>query len=78
MSVSGWLRPHLALASDPLQSDALKITWTSSPSPFVATTGRPIVYGFIPDGRYILVIHKKIDEQTLHPITAYEIEVSGA
>jgi len=37
------------------------------------TSGRPIVYGFTTDGRYILVVYEKIDEQTIYPITAYEI-----
>ena len=39
------------------------------------STGRPIVYGFTPDGRYIVVVYEEIDEYTLYPITAYEIEV---
>ena len=38
------------------------------------SSGRPIVYGFTSDGRYVLVVYEKIDEQTLYPITAYEIE----
>ena len=37
------------------------------------SSGRPIVYGFTADGRYILVVYEKVGEQTIYPITAYEI-----
>lgn len=37
------------------------------------SSGRPIAYGFTADGRYILVVYEKVDEQTIYPITAYEI-----
>ncbi|MFN8488248.1 MAG: hypothetical protein U0350_11685 [Caldilineaceae bacterium] len=39
------------------------------------SSGRPIVYGFTADGRYILVVYEKIDRYTVYPITAYEIEL---
>jgi len=38
------------------------------------TSGLPIVFGFTPGGRYILVVYERIDETTLYPITAYEVE----
>jgi hypothetical protein len=38
------------------------------------SSGRPIVYGFTANGRYVLVVYELLDEQTLYPITAYEIE----
>ena len=37
------------------------------------STGRPVVYGFAPDGRYILVVYEELDTQTVYPITAFEI-----
>jgi len=33
-----------------------------------------MVYGFTPDGRYIVVVYEEIDSSTLYPITAYEID----
>ena len=38
------------------------------------SSGLPIVCGFTPDGRYILVVYEQIDESTVYPVTAYEVE----
>lgn len=37
-------------------------------------TGRPVVTGYTPDGRLILVVYERIDAVTVHPVTAYEVE----
>jgi hypothetical protein len=39
------------------------------------SSGRPMVYGFTPDGRYIVVVYEAIDDHTLYPVTAYEVGV---
>jgi uncharacterized DUF497 family protein len=36
------------------------------------STGRPCVYGHVPDGRHIVVIYEEIDTDTVMPVTAYE------
>ena len=36
------------------------------------SSGRPCVYGHVPDGRYIVVIYEEIDDDTVIPVTAYE------
>jgi uncharacterized DUF497 family protein len=38
------------------------------------SSGRPIVFGYTPDGRFICVVYETIDDMTIYPITAYEIE----
>lgn len=38
------------------------------------SSGLPIVFGFTPDGRYILVVYEQIDEITIYPVTAYDVE----
>lgn len=38
------------------------------------STGLPIVFGFTPDGRHILVVYERIDDVTIYPVTAYEVE----
>ncbi|MEO8494587.1 MAG: hypothetical protein ABI614_05930 [Planctomycetota bacterium] len=38
------------------------------------TSGLPIVFGFTPDGRYILVVYEQIDAITVYPVTAYDVE----
>jgi hypothetical protein len=37
------------------------------------SSGRPCIFGFIPDGRYIVVIYEEADEDTVIPVTAYEV-----
>ena len=37
------------------------------------SSGRLMVYGFTPDGRYIVVVYEEIDAGTLYPVTAYEV-----
>lgn len=38
------------------------------------SSGRPCVFGFAPDGRYIIVIFDEIDEATIVPVTAYKVD----
>lgn len=51
-----------AVVTDPLEQ-------TTSRS-----SGRPVAVGFTPDGRLILVVYEELDEVTIYPVTAYEIE----
>ena len=37
------------------------------------SSGRPCVYGHVPDGRYVVVIYEEIDDETVFPVTAYEV-----
>jgi uncharacterized DUF497 family protein len=37
-------------------------------------SGRPVVTGYTPDGRLILVVYEEIDNVTVYPVTAYEVE----
>jgi uncharacterized DUF497 family protein len=37
------------------------------------SSGRPIAFGYTPDGRYIYVVYEEIAPYTLYPITAFEI-----
>lgn len=38
------------------------------------SSSRPLVFGYTPDDVYIVVVHEQVDEQTVYPVTAYEIE----
>jgi hypothetical protein len=37
------------------------------------SSGSPCVFGYTIDGRYITVIYEEIDEDTVFPVTAYEV-----
>ncbi len=38
------------------------------------SSGLPIIFGFTPDGRYIMVVYEQIDDVTIYPVTAYDVE----
>jgi uncharacterized DUF497 family protein len=38
------------------------------------SSGRPVVTGYTPDGRLIFVVYEEIDETTVYPVTAYEVD----
>lgn len=60
---------------DLLPEDIEEVIWNPIGHDTSRSTGRPIVYGFTPDGRYILVVYEELDSKTVYPITAYEIEL---
>jgi hypothetical protein len=37
-------------------------------------TGSPVAFGFTRTGRYICVVYEWVDDVTVYPITAYEVE----
>jgi len=37
------------------------------------STGRPCVLGYTSDERYVVVAYEEIDENTVLPVTAYEV-----
>jgi len=38
------------------------------------SSGFPIMFMFTPEGRYVLVVFEQVDEWTVYPVTAYEVE----
>ena len=37
------------------------------------SSGLPCVFGRTPDGTFIIVVYELIDEDTIYPVTAYEV-----
>jgi len=37
------------------------------------SSGRPCLFGYTSDDRYIVVIYEEIDDDTVIPVTAYEV-----
>lgn len=37
------------------------------------SSGRPVVFGETPDGRYIMIAFEVIDAATVYPVTAFEV-----
>jgi uncharacterized DUF497 family protein len=40
---------------------------------FSNSSGRPCCFGYTLDGDYIIVIYDELDEDTIYPVTAYEV-----
>ena len=34
---------------------------------------RPCVFGYTPDGVYVIVVYDQVDQNTIYPVTAYEV-----
>ena len=41
---------------------------------FSKSSGRPVAFGFTTDERFICVVYEQVDDVTLYPVTAFEIE----
>ena len=37
------------------------------------SSGRPCVFGHVLDGRYIIVVYEEVNDDTVVPVTAYEV-----
>jgi len=37
------------------------------------STGLPVLWGYTPDGRYIIVVYQQVDDETIRVITAYDV-----
>ena len=37
------------------------------------SSGRPVVFGETSAGRHLMVVYDEIDDETVYPITAYEV-----
>ena len=37
------------------------------------SSGRPVVFGDTVAGRHLMVVYEEIDEETVYPVTAYEV-----
>jgi uncharacterized DUF497 family protein len=37
------------------------------------SSGYPVIWGYVPDGRYVIVVYEQIDADTIRVITAYEV-----
>jgi hypothetical protein len=39
------------------------------------SSGRPVAFGYTDDGRSVMCVYELIDDDTVLPITAYEVEL---
>jgi uncharacterized DUF497 family protein len=41
------------------------------------SSGRPVVFGDTSTGKHLMVVYEQIDEDTVYPVTAYEVPESS-
>jgi uncharacterized DUF497 family protein len=41
------------------------------------SSGRPVLFGDTSTGRHLMVVFEEIDEDTVYPVTAYEVPERG-
>lgn len=56
---------------EPEEVDHVLLNYQSSGTS--QTSGRMCVFGYTPDGRYIIVVYEEVDDETVMPWTAYEV-----
>jgi hypothetical protein len=37
------------------------------------TSGRPVIFGDTQAGRHLKIVYEEVDENTIYPVTAYEV-----
>ena len=37
------------------------------------STGRPVIFGDTSAGRHLMVVYEQVDEDTVYPVTAYDV-----
>ena len=42
------------------------------------TSGEPALFGDTHTGRHLIVVYEAVDEDTIYPITAYDVDREGA
>lgn len=62
------------LAEHDLTVDDVEHVLTNPSSEGVSkSSGLPVVWGYSPDDRYIIVVYEQVDEDTIRVVTAYEV-----
>jgi len=56
------------------KQDVADILFDSHVLDFSRSTGSPIAFGVISDGRTVAVVYEQVDDVPVYPITAYENE----
>jgi uncharacterized DUF497 family protein len=54
--------------------DVERVLWEPDGTDMSRSTGWPVAFGHINDGRLICVVYQRIDDITVMPVTAFEVE----
>jgi uncharacterized DUF497 family protein len=63
---------HLA-EHDLTVEDVEHVLTHSSAEGVSRSTGLPVLWGYTPDGRYVIVVYETIDKETIRIVTAYDV-----
>lgn len=63
------------IAENGITTDEVEDVLTSPDETDVSdSSGRPIAFGYTRNGRYIAVVYEEVDDITVYPITAFEVD----
>lgn len=55
------------------KAEVEEVLQNASDADLSRSSGRPVVFGDTDAGRHLIVVYESIDEDTVYPITAYEV-----
>ena len=56
------------------KEDVVDVLQSPIDTDFSRSSGRPLAFGYTRTGRYGVVVYERFDDQTVYPITAYEVK----
>ena len=58
---------------DITKEEVEEVIQNASDADLSRSSGRPVLFGDTNTGRHLIVVYESIDEDTIYPITAYEV-----
>ena len=55
------------------QDEVEQVLQNATDADISRSSGRPVVFGDTAGGRHLMVVYDEIDDDTVYPITAYEV-----
>lgn len=59
---------------DVTKEEVEQVLQTATDTDISRSSGLPVVFGETALGRHLMIVYEKIDEDTIYPITAYEVQ----
>ena len=64
---------HHCAEHDVTKDEVEEVIQNASDADLSRSSGRPVLFGDTNTGRHLIVVYESIDQDTIYPITAYEV-----
>ena len=64
---------HHCAEHDVTKEEVEEVIQNASDADLSRSSGRPVLFGDTNTGRHLIVVYESIDQDTIYPITAYEV-----